>query len=150
MAKDTIFLEVATPDAVIFRGEAVALLVPASEGYLGVLPGHAPLLASLRPGLFHFDLPSGESRWFAVAGGLLEVTPERTTLLADAVERPDEIDVARAEVALARAAEELTTPLSAWARERAEAARQRAKNRLAVAARRGRAAETGTEDLHAK
>jgi len=93
MAERTFSLELATPDALIYQGKVTALVAPAVEGYLGVLAGHAPLRAALTRGKLRFDPAGAEPRWLAVSGGLLEVDRDHATILADAAEPVEEIDV---------------------------------------------------------
>lgn len=95
MAETTFSFELATPDALIYQGEVTALVAPAAEGYLGVLVGHAPLLAALTTGKLRFDPAGAEPRWFALTGGLLEVDRDHATILADAAEPAEEIDAER-------------------------------------------------------
>jgi F-type H+-transporting ATPase subunit epsilon len=122
-------LEVVTPERTVISEEVESLVVPADDGYLGVLAGHAPLLCLLRAGQVEV-IKEGRGRRFAVAGGYLEVSGNRAILLADAMEEAREIDVERARQALGRA-----TSLDARTRDRetAEAAAERARARLRVA-----------------
>jgi F-type H+-transporting ATPase subunit epsilon len=131
-------LDVVTPDRTVFSGEVASLVAPGTEGYLGVLADHAPLLTGLAIGEARATAPDGRDIYFAVAGGFLEVADNHATLLADAAERADQIDVARAEVARERAEK----ARSAAARGEpqfvaAEAALHRALNRLQVAREHG-------------
>lgn len=99
MAK-TFKVEIVTPEATALSAEASALQVPAWEGYLGVLAGHAPLLTVLRPGVLTVRDADGKPTFFAIRGGFMEVTPARTIVLADAIERAQEIDAEAARKAL--------------------------------------------------
>ena len=96
MAEPTFHLELATPDALIYQGDVTALVVPAAEGYLGVLAGHAPLCAALTTGKLRFDPVGAQSRWFTVSGGLLDVDRDHATILADAAEPVEEDNAERA------------------------------------------------------
>lgn len=136
MAK-TFRLEMVTPERVVFSEEISALVIPAHEGYLGVLAGHAPLVATLQPGEIKVT-HDGKGRSFATSGGFLEVSKEKTILLSEAVEGVDQIDLARAEKARDRAKERLTNRPTDLDRARAEASFARAENRLKVARKRGR------------
>ena len=82
----------------------IMTIAPGSEGDLGVLVGHMPLMTALRPGEVRVTLADGRTTsHIVVSGGFLEVAPERTTILADSAERVDEIDLSRAEIDLAEA-----------------------------------------------
>jgi F-type H+-transporting ATPase subunit epsilon len=96
-----------TPQRLVLEAEIVALQAPSSEGYLGVLAHHAPLITALRPGRLEVRSATGETRRFAVSGGFLEVSGNRATVLADTAEDAGEIDRPRAEAALHRAEERL-------------------------------------------
>ena len=126
-------LDVITPDRTVFSGQVVSLVAPGIAGYLGVLAHHAPLLTAL--GLGHGRVTDAEGReiHFAISGGFLEVGENRAILLADAAERADEIDVARAEDA--RAGRPQGDSIYAGA----EAELSRALNRLHIAHEHGRA-----------
>ena len=113
--------------------DAVSLVVPAEEGYLGVLAGHAPLIASLVPGEITLKRASHENEVMAVSGGFLEVTPDHVTILADTLERQAEIDRRRAEEALNRAKERLAHMEEGMDIDRARLAMERAMARLKVA-----------------
>lgn len=132
-------LEVVTPERTVISEEVESLVVPAEDGYLGILAGHAPLLCLLRPGQVAV-IREGKGRQFAVAGGYLEVSANRAILLADAMEESHEIDVERAKQALSRA---LSLDARMADREAAEAAAERARARLRVAQGRGKDRESG-------
>lgn len=131
-------VEIITPEREFFSGEAESLIVPAEHGYLGVLAGRAPLLGTLRAGEISIRRPDGTEIHFATAGGFLEVTPGKTTLLTESVEDVASIDVERARKALARAKERLASRDPSVDRERARAALERAQNRLRLASKYGR------------
>ncbi|RPJ62351.1 MAG: F0F1 ATP synthase subunit epsilon [Acidobacteria bacterium] len=90
-----IHLEIVTPDRFFFRGEVEAVTVPGVTGYLGILPGHAPLLSELRIGVISYRTAGEEVRLFC-SWGFVEVLPDRVSVLAEIIEKPEEIDVARA------------------------------------------------------
>jgi F-type H+-transporting ATPase subunit epsilon len=96
--------EIVTQDRSLFEGPADIVIAPGSEGELGILPDHAPLLATLGYGLLRVR-HKGEEEIFTIAGGVLEVRPDVVTVLADVGEHIDEIDLDRAEAAKARAEE---------------------------------------------
>src|SRR5215212_3917560 len=95
-------LEIVTPDRALIREEVDELVVPGTEGELGVLPGHTPLLTSLKIGELWYR-QGQEKHYLAIAFGFVEVLPDRVTVLADVGERAQEIDVHRAERARQRA-----------------------------------------------
>lgn len=103
---EVLALEVVTPERLLVREEVTAVQVPAASGYLGILPGHAALLAELGTGFLNYE--AGGKRWYlAVHCGYLEILADRVRVLATAAERAEEIDVERARVALKRAQEAL-------------------------------------------
>lgn len=101
MAK-TIRLEVVSPDRLVYQEDVQMVIARTTGGDIGVLPGHAPLLAGLDVWPVRVLREDGEFS-LAVSGGLIEVLPERVTLLAQCAERPEEIDLVRAEAARERA-----------------------------------------------
>jgi len=130
----TFKLEVITAERVVFSDEVDVVVAWGIEGQLGILPHHAPLMTMLRPG----DLlirKGGEEHHLAVSGGFLEVRPDKVIILADACERAEEIDIARAEAARRRAEETLRTGGPEVDKAAAEAALRRALVRLKVAER---------------
>jgi len=126
-------LAVYTEDKLVLEEEIEALVAPGADGYLGVWANHAPLLTALRPGRLEVRLSRAEVRRYAVSGGFLEVALNRAALLADAVEAPQEIDLARAREARDRAERRLREHAPDTDIPRAQAALARALNRLAVA-----------------
>lgn len=101
MAK-TILLEVVTPDRMVFSEEVEFFSLRGAGGELGVLPGHIPLFTSLPIGLLHYK-KAGTEGTVTVMGGFLNVQPDKATVLADAAERSEDIDAARARQAKERA-----------------------------------------------
>jgi F-type H+-transporting ATPase subunit epsilon len=95
-------LEVATPDRLIVQEHVSEAQVPARDGYIGVLPGHAPLIAELQNGVLSYVV-AGQTKYLAIHGGFVEVLGDKVRVLADLAERAEEIDAARAQVALNRA-----------------------------------------------
>ena len=128
-----LLLEIVTPDRSLVREEVDEVELPGSEGYFGVLPGHTPLLSMLMVGELWYRV-GAERRYLAVAGGFVEVLPDRVTVLADIGERAEDIDVARAEAAKRRAEERLAKPMDIDI-ERARVALLKSLIRLQVAAR---------------
>jgi len=96
--------QIVTQDKSLYEGQADLVLAPGTEGELGILPNHAPLLTTLEMGVIRIK-HEGEEQVFTITGGILEVRPEIVTVLADLGENVDEIDEARAEAAKARAEE---------------------------------------------
>ena len=130
-------LEIVTPDRSLLREEVDEVVVPGSEGELGVLPGHTPLLSSLKIGELWYRQGS-EKHYLAIAFGFVEVLPDRVTVLADVGERAQEIDVQRAERAKKRAEDALAQPHVAPSDmdlERARVALLKSLVRLQVASR---------------
>lgn len=127
-------LEIVTPDRSLIREEVDEVQVPGSEGYLGILPGHTPLLSTLAVGELWYRAGQ-DKQYLFVTGGFVEVLPDRVTVLADVAEKAADIDMARAEQAKTRAEEQLARPT---AEVSADAARQdlvKAQVRLQVASR---------------
>jgi F-type H+-transporting ATPase subunit epsilon len=128
----TFRLEIVTPEKMIFSGEVSGVLAWGVEGQLGILPHHAPLMTMLQPG----DLvikKGGEEEALTLSGGFLEVRPDKVVVLADACERAEEIDVARAEEAKKRAQEALKTARTTVDAAAAEAALRRSLVRIKAA-----------------
>jgi F-type H+-transporting ATPase subunit epsilon len=106
---DTFSIEVATPERLVFREAATEAQIPCKNGYIGVLPGHAPLLSELGIGYASY-MAAGRKSYFAVHGGFVEVLPDKVRVLAETIEKAEEIDVKRAEAALHRAQAQLAEP----------------------------------------
>lgn len=128
---DTIKLEVVTPERVVASEDAEYIEMPGSTGYLGILPGHAPLLTELNPGEISYRIGNDIKR-LAVGWGLAEVLPTQVTILARVAERAEEIDVSRAQAAKERAEEALRLAGESGDLE-AQTALERATARLQVA-----------------
>ena len=129
---DTFQLEIVTPEKKVVDTAAEEVQIPGKNGYLGVLPGHAPLITELAVGKISYRAGSAEQR-LAVAWGFAEVLPDKVTILAETAERPEEIDVERARQAKQRAEERLTSGDTNVDVERALDAIQKADTRLEVA-----------------
>ncbi len=130
----TLTLEIVTPDRSLVTAQVDEVQVPGAEGYFGILPGHAPLLATLQVGELWYRV-GNETHYLAVAFGFVEVLPDRVTVLAQIAERAHEIDVARAEEAKKRAEERILTPQTGMDFERARVAMMKSLIRLQVASR---------------
>src|ERR1700739_4915870 len=129
---DTFQLEIVTPEKKVVETTAEEVQIPGKNGYLGILPGHAPLITELSVGEITFRENSTEQH-LAVAWGFAEILPNKVTILAETAERPAEIDVERARQAKARAEQRLTSGDTAVDVNRALDALHRAQARLDVA-----------------
>ncbi len=127
----TMHVEVVTAERELYNGEADELIAPGTEGMLGILPRHAALLTTLKPGELRIKLNGSEQPLF-VSGGFLEVSNNQATVLADTAEHAEEIDQARAEEARRRAQDRLAQTTSNTERAELQAALQRAIERLRV------------------
>src|SRR5258708_19561138 len=105
---ETFSFEVATPERLVIRESATEAQIPAKGGYIGVLPGHAALLSQLGTGYASYTA-DGRKFFFAVHGGFVEVLPDKVRVLAETVEKAEEIDVQRAEAPLRPAHDQLTS-----------------------------------------
>jgi len=128
-------LDVVTAEGMVYSDDVDVVVAPGVEGQLGILPHHAPLMTILQPGELRAR-KGGEELYLAITGGFLEVRPDRVIVLADAAERAEEIDVARAEEAKRRAHERLKERVPEVDMAQTEAALRRALTRLQVVERR--------------
>jgi F-type H+-transporting ATPase subunit epsilon len=129
---DTFKLEIVTPEKKVVDTAAEEVQIPAKNGYVGILPGHAPLITELAVGEITYRENSTEQR-LAVAWGFAEVLPDKVTILAETAERPSEIDVERARKAKERAEQRLASGDPNVEVDRALDALQRAEARIDVA-----------------
>src|SRR5262245_29678279 len=127
-------LEIVTPDRSVVTERVDEVEIPGYDGYFGVQPGHTPTLAMLKVGELWYRKGS-EKFYLSIAFGFAEVLPDRVTVLAELAERPEEIDVARAEAAKRRAEERIAKPSVDIDFERARIALMKALIRLQVASR---------------
>lgn len=127
-------LEIVTPDRAVVRESVNEIQIPGSEGYLGVLPGHTPLLTSLQVGELWFR-QGDDISYVAVASGFAEILPDRVTILAQIAERAEDIDTDRAQEAERRARERLTKSVEDVDFERARIAELKSLVRLRVASK---------------
>jgi len=126
-------LDIVTPERLVAHDAVNSVTIPGKNGYLGILPGHAPLLTELVPGELVY-VRAGAKHGVAVNWGFAEVLPDRVIILAQSAERAEEIDLARAQKAKARAEERLKRfDDPAIDMERARAALRRALARLETA-----------------
>src|SRR5512133_2645336 len=105
---DTFQLEIVTPERLVIKDAAEEMQLPAKNGYIGVLAGHAPLITELSVGELTY-VAQGYTERLAVSWGFAEVLPHKVTVLAERAERAEEIDVARAEEARQRAEQRLNS-----------------------------------------
>jgi F-type H+-transporting ATPase subunit epsilon len=135
MPPESIELIIVTPERQLLRESVVEVTLPGADGQLGVLPGHAPLITELGIGELNYRAKSGAQGTMAIISGFAEVLGDRVTVLAETAERPEEIDLKRAEEAKKRAEERLaeaaSNPEIDWAR--AAIALQRSLIRIQVA-----------------
>ena len=90
-------VEVVSAEKSLYDGDAVMVVAPGVAGELGILPRHSPLLTAIKPGVLKINLPDGGEELLYVSGGILEVQPEKITILADIAERGEDLDEKRAE-----------------------------------------------------
>ena len=133
---DTFQLEIVTPEKKVVDTAAEEIQIPGKNGYLGVLPNHAPLITELTVSEITYHAKSKENT-LAVAWGIAEVLPDKVTILAETAERPAEIDVERARKAKQRAEERLASGNTEVDVDRALDALHRAETRLQVAESKG-------------
>jgi F-type H+-transporting ATPase subunit epsilon len=128
----TIKVSVVTPDGPVYEADVEMVSTKAKSGELGILPGHIPLVAPLEISAVRLK-KEGKTQYIAVSGGFLEVRPDKVTILAQAAEKAEDIDVARAKAAKERAERRLQSKDDDIDFKRAELALKRALNRLNVA-----------------
>jgi len=129
---DTFQLEIVTPEKMVVKDAAEEMQIPGKNGYLGILPGHAPLITELEVGEISYQ-KGGQTHYLSVAWGFAEVLPDKVTILAETAERPQEIDVKRAQESRRRAEEALENGKTEEDFTDAEYALKRAETRIEVA-----------------
>ena len=123
-------LDVAVPERLMLSEEVEEVQVPGADGYLGILPDHAPLMTQLGSGALSYKT-AGQTRYMALTGGVMEVLPDHVRVLADTAEWADEVDIKRAEESRRRANDMLQShKLLKIDAERATRAIRRAEARL--------------------
>ena len=127
-------LDIITAEKLVYSDEVSSVVAPGSAGQLGILPNHAPLLTSLKPGELK-GLKEGEESNIAVSGGFLEVLQNVVTILADTAERAEDIDFERAEAAMKRAQDKVDSSDSDMDLEKAIQALKRSQARVYVSKR---------------
>ena len=125
-------LEIVTPDRAIVHDNVDEVEIPGTEGYFGVLPGHTPMLALLQVGQLWYR-KGAEKTYLSIGTGVVEVMPDRVSIIARSGEKPEEIDVDRAKSALQRAEQRLASHARDLDLERARLAVLKAMTRLNVA-----------------
>jgi F-type H+-transporting ATPase subunit epsilon len=133
---DTFQLEIVTPEKMVIRDVAEEMQIPGKDGYLGILPGHAPLITELAVGEITY-LKDNYTHHLSVAWGFAEVLPNKVTILAETAERAEEIDARRAQEAKQRAELQLTASNTEEDFNRTAGDLKRAETRLEVAAKKG-------------
>jgi F-type H+-transporting ATPase subunit epsilon len=133
---DTLHLQIITPDKKLVDEETDQVQIPGKSGYLGILPGHAPLITELAIGEISYNV-RGSMQYIAVSWGFAEVLANRVTILADTAERAEDINVKRAEEARAKAQELLRNPTPDMDYDEVNHALRRAEVRLEVAGKAG-------------
>jgi len=123
-------LTIVTPEKIFYEDEITSLIAPGSEGYLGVLTDHAPLITGLVPGKLTVKDENNQEVHFAVSSGFMEVFKNQVTILADSIEFIKDIDIERAKRALERARQRLRSKEKEVDIPRAIAAMKRAENRI--------------------
>lgn len=131
-ASGSLLLEVITPGGVVFRDDVDYVEAPGVFGYIGVLPGHAPLLYQIQSGQLQYR-KGDEEHFLAVHWGFLEVLDDTVTVLAETAERPQDIDLTRAGIALTRAKARLEEFGASYDVDQAQRAVARAEARLRAA-----------------
>ena len=130
---DTLYVEIVAPDKRVFQGEAESVRAPGLEGSFQVLYNHAPMIAAIDIGPLFVTTAQGDRITFATSGGFVEVLNNTVTVLAETVEPSSDIDVERAQAAEERARERLRAAAGTAERRQAEQDLERARNRLRVA-----------------
>jgi F-type H+-transporting ATPase subunit epsilon len=135
LAEKTLQAEIVTPYGLFYQGPAEMVVITCKDGEIGILPGHTPLIAAITPGETRLKV---DDRWLVAATthGFAEIGPELTTIIVNAAEWPEGIDVPRAQRALDRAESRLADPrLTTLEKTHARRGAARAKARLKVAAK---------------
>ena len=134
---DTFQLEIVTPEKLVVKDQAEEMQIPGKNGYLGILPGHAPLITELSVGQISYR-NANETHYLCVAWGFAEVLPDKVTILAETAERGEEVDRERAQKAKERAEKRLTSGDPEVDVERAQDALARANARLEACDKEGK------------
>jgi F-type H+-transporting ATPase subunit epsilon len=135
MEKQPFTLDIVTLKQIVFSEPITSVLAPGSEGYFGIHAGHTPFVSSLQAGVIKIGKADGGTQILATSGGFLMTDRKKVILLADTAERPEEIDVNRAQAAKERAERRLAERSEGTDIDRAKAALLRAVTRIRVAGR---------------
>jgi F-type H+-transporting ATPase subunit epsilon len=100
---DTFLLEISSPERQLIKEQVIEAQIPGSDGYLGILPGHAALVSRLKPGVLSYVLPGGSGASVAIHGGFLEVADDHARVLVDGGVKAEEVDLAKAQEEYVRA-----------------------------------------------
>jgi F-type H+-transporting ATPase subunit epsilon len=136
---ETFQLEIVTPEKLVVKEVAEEMQIPGKNGYLGILPGHAPLITELSVGQISYR-NGGETHYLCVAWGFAEVLPDKVTILAETAERGEDVDCERAQKGKERAEKRLASGDPEVDVPRAQGALARANTRLEVAQKEGQTA----------
>ena len=94
---DTFLLEIATPERQLLKEQVTEAQIPGEDGYMGILPGHAPLVSRLKPGILSYNL-NGKEQAVAIHGGFLEVAQDHVRVLVDGGVKSEEVDLEKAQL----------------------------------------------------
>lgn len=128
-------LEIVTPSKTAFTGDIKSITVPGSKGRFQVLKNHAPIISTFEIGMIKVELPDNKINYYSTAGGTIEVLDNNVLVLADSIEQVSEIDEERALLAKQRAEERIAAKNSNINIARAQAALERANNRINLKAK---------------
>jgi F-type H+-transporting ATPase subunit epsilon len=127
-------VSIVTPEKTAFEADSVSVVLPGTEGYLGIWANHAPLVTGLKPGVVTLrDEEGGRIRYLSISGGFVEVSENKVSILCDSCEPAGEIDLQRAKAALERARKRLLAPDQEVDLVRAQQAAERAQARIHAA-----------------
>ncbi len=133
MAESTFMLEIVTPEQILLRDEVQFMVAPGAEGELGIMKNHAPLVAALDIGVLRYNNASGTQKKMALSGGFMEVIDNVARVLAETAEHGEDVDILRAKAAKERAERRLQAREDNLNLARAEMALKRAISRLKAA-----------------
>ncbi len=129
---DTFQVHILAADQTFYEGPCLSLTIPASDGELGILAHHSPMIAAVKPGTLRYQIPGEEPRLAAISPGIVKVEKDDVLVLVDSAERPEDIDVVRAQREADEAREALLQKRSRQEHQIAQATLARALNRLRV------------------
>lgn len=129
---DTFQVHILAADQTFYEGPCLSLTIPASDGELGILAHHSPMIAAVKPGTLRYQIPGEEPRLAAISPGIVKVEKDDVLVLVDSAERPEDIDVVRAQREIDEAREALLQKRSRQEHQIAQATLARALNRLRV------------------